>query len=71
MKTKNLGICLQLPSDIYRYNQITVRKILKPSKNKSMRDLLEITGMKNIRYGSIVKRSADAKVAKSTLDNRI
>ena len=36
-----------------------------------MRELFEITGMKNIRNDSIVKRSANAKVAKSTLDNEI
>ena len=36
-----------------------------------MRDLLEITGMKNIRNDSIVKRSEDAKVGNSTLDNKI
>ena len=31
-----------------------------------MRELFEITGVKNIRNDSIVKRSANAKVAKST-----
>ena len=36
-----------------------------------MRELFEITGMKNIRNDSIVKRSANAKVAKSTFDNEI
>ena len=36
-----------------------------------MRELFEITGMKNIRNDSIAKRSANAKVAKSTLDNEI
>ena len=36
-----------------------------------MRKLFEITGMKNIRNDSIVKRSTNAKVAKSTLDNKI
>ena len=36
-----------------------------------MRELFEITGMKNIRNDSIVKRSANAKVAKSTLDKEI
>ena len=34
-----------------------------------MRELFEITGMINIRNDSIVKRSANAKIAKSTLDN--
>ena len=71
LKVKNLGIGLQLPSDIYRYNQITVRNILKSSKNQSMRELFEITGMKNIRNDSIVKRLANAKVAKATLDSEI
>ena len=71
LNVKNLGIGLQLPSDIYRYNQITVRNILKYSKNQSMREPFEITVMKNIRNGSIVKHSANAKVAKSTLDNEI
>ena len=36
-----------------------------------MGELFEITGMKNIRDGSIVKRSANAKIAKSTLDSEI
>ena len=35
-----------------------------------MRELFEITGMKN-RNDSKVKRSANAKVSKSTLDNEI
>ena len=35
-----------------------------------MRELFEIPGMKN-RNDSIVKRSANAKDAKSTLDNKI
>ena len=56
LKVKNLGIGLQLPSDIYRYNEITVRNILKSSKNQSMGELFEITGMKNIRNDSIAKR---------------
>ena len=71
LKVKNLGIGLQPPSDIYRYYQITVRNILKSSKIRSMRELFKITCMKNIRNGSIVKRSANAKVTKSTLDNEI
>ena len=36
-----------------------------------MRELFEITGMKNIGSDIIVKRSANAKVAKSTLDDEI
>ena len=36
-----------------------------------MRELFEITGMKNIRNDSIVKRLANAKVAKATLDSEI
>ena len=36
-----------------------------------MRELFEITGMKNIRNDNIVKRSTNAKVAKSTIDNEI
>ena len=36
-----------------------------------MRELFEITGMKIIRSDSIVKRSANAKVAKSTLGNEV
>ena len=36
-----------------------------------MRELFEITGMKNIRNDGIVKQSANANVAKSTLDNGI
>ena len=36
-----------------------------------MRELFEITGMKIIRSDSIVKRSANAKVAKFTLGNEI
>ena len=36
-----------------------------------MRELFEIPGMKNIRNDSIVKRSANAKIAKSTLGNEI
>ena len=35
-----------------------------------MGEIFEITGMKN-RNDSIVKRSANAKVSKSTLDNEI
>ena len=69
LKVKNLGIGLQLPNDIYKYNQITVRNILKSSKNQSMRELFEITGMKNIRNDIIVKGSAS--VTKSTLYNKI
>ena len=71
LKVKNLGIGLQLPSDIYRYNQITVRNILKSSKNQSMRELFEITGMKNIRNDRIVKRSVNGNVANSAFDNEI
>ena len=52
-------------------NQITLRNILKSSGNQSMRELFEITRMKNIRNDSIVKRSANAKVAKATLDSEI
>ena len=66
-----LGIYLKLPSDIYRLNQITVRNILKSLRNQSMRELSEITGIKNIQNDSIVKGSANAKIAKSTLDNEI
>ena len=69
LKVKNLGIGLQLPNNIYSYNQITVRNILKSSKNQSMRELFEITGMKNIRNDIIVKRSAS--VTKATLYNKI
>ena len=36
-----------------------------------MGELFEITGMEIIRNDSIVKRSANAKIAKSTLDNEI
>ena len=36
-----------------------------------MRELLQITGMKNIRNDNIIKRPTNAKVAKSTLDNQI
>ena len=36
-----------------------------------MRKLFEITGMKNIRNDSIVKRSAHAKIAKESLDTEI
>ena len=36
-----------------------------------MGELSEIPGMKNIRNGSVVKRWANAKVAKFTLDNEI
>ena len=36
-----------------------------------MRELFEITGMKNIGNDIILKRSANAKVAKSTLDDEI
>ena len=61
---------LKLPSDIYRLNQITVWNILKSSKNQSLRELFEITGMKNIRNDSIVKRSANAKIAKSLLTTK-
>ena len=40
LKGKNFGIGLQLPSDIYRYNQITVRNILKFSvKSKHKRTI--------------------------------
>ena len=67
LKVKELDIGLKLPSDIYRLNQITVWNIL----GQSMRELFEITGMKNIRNDSIVKRSANAKIAKSTLGNEI
>ena len=62
---------LKLPSDMYRLNQITVWNILKSSKNQTVRKLFEMTGMKIIRNDSIVKRSANAKIAKSTLDNEI
>ena len=64
-------LCLKLASDIYILNQITVRNILKSLKNQSKRELFEITGMKNIQNDSIVKRPANAKIAKSTLDNEI
>ena len=57
LKVKQLGIDLQLPSDIYRLNQITVRNIFKSSKNQSMREIFEIAGMKIIQNESIVKRS--------------
>ena len=36
-----------------------------------MRQLCEINCMKNIRNDSIAKRSANAKIAKSTLDKEI
>ena len=36
-----------------------------------MRELFDVTGMKNIRNDSIVKRSTNAKVEKSTLNNEI
>ena len=36
-----------------------------------MTELFEIPGMKNIRNNSIVKRSANAKIVKSTLGNEI
>ena len=67
LQVKQLGIGLKLPSDIYRLNQITVWNIL----GQNMRELFEIPGMKNIRNDSIVKRSANAKIAKSTLGNEI
>ena len=71
LKAKQLGISLKFPSDTYRLNQITVRNILKSSKNQSMRERSEITGMKSIRNDSIGKRSANAEIAKSTLDKEI
>ena len=48
LKVKQLGVSLKLPSDSYRLSQITVRNILKSSKNQSMRQLFEITGMKTL-----------------------
>ena len=48
LKVKQLGVSLKLPSDSYRLSQITVRNILKSSKNQSMRHLFEITGMKTL-----------------------
>ena len=71
LKVKQLGIGLKLSSDIYSLKQSTVWNILQSSKNQGMRELFEITGMINIRNDSIVKRSANAKIAKSTLDNEI
>ena len=68
LKVKQLGIDLQLHSNIYRLyklNQITVRNILKSSNNQSMREFFEITAMKITRNGSIVKRSGNVKIAKS------
>ena len=60
LKVKQLIIALKLPSDIYRLKQIAIRNISKSSKDQSMRDLFEISGMKNIRNDSVVKRSANA-----------
>ena len=36
-----------------------------------MGELFEITGMKNVPNDNIVKRPANARIAKSTLDNKI
>ena len=36
-----------------------------------MRELFEVTGIKNIRNDRIVKRSVNGNVAKSVLDNEI
>ena len=74
LKFKQLGIDLQLQSNIYRLyklNEITVRNILNSSNNQSMREVFEITGMKIIRNDSIVKRSGNAKTAKSERHNGI
>ena len=48
-----------------------MRNILKSSNNQSMREFFEITGMKIIRNDSIVKRSGNAKIAKSERHNGI
>ena len=74
LKFKQLGIDLQLQSNIYRLyklNEITVRNILNSSNNQSMREVFEITGMKIIRNDSIVKRSGNTKIAKSERHNGI
>ena len=70
-KNTIINSCLNLPfynNNNYNYHHHHHYYYYYYSKNQIMRQLCEITCMKNIRNDSIAKRSANAKIAKSTLD---
>ena len=51
----HLGIGLLLVSDIFRICKVTLRRILRLSKNEDIRRLYKLTSTKNIRSDEVVK----------------
>ena len=52
LSASQLGLEFKVPSDIYRYSQLTTRKILKNSANKEINELYKLTATKHVSQDS-------------------
>ena len=68
---KNFGYGLQLPSDVYHFCKLTLRSILKHSKNEDIKNLYHLTSYKNINTDIIISSSDKTKKPKSIMQNQI
>ena len=55
LRPSHLGIGLLLVSDIFRSCKVTLRRILRLSKNEDIRRLYKLTSTKNIRADEVVE----------------
>ena len=55
LRPSHLGIGLLLVSDIFRSCKVTLRRILRLSKNEDIRRLYKLTSTKNIRSDEVVE----------------
>ena len=55
MRSRILGIGLSLPSDILQSCKVTLRRILRSSKNPEINKLYNITSSKHVREDEIVE----------------
>ena len=55
LRPSHLGIGLLLVSDIFRSCKVTLRRILRSSKNEDIRRLYKLTSTKNIRSDEMVE----------------
>ena len=75
MRSRILGIGLSLPSDILRSCKVTLRRILRSSKNPEMNKLYNIASSKHVREDEIVESSLieqkqNARVNLKTICNK-
>ena len=71
--TKKVRIGLLLPSDIATSCKLTVRRILKSSRNNDINRLYSITSGKNVQIDEIVEKAIQSKPKnlKSSCDKRL